>query len=225
MDNVINAIKQHPVAVGGGVIVLLLLMKMGGNSSGGNGDIMGATLRSQEIATAGNVQIAGINANAAATRSAMAADMFKTAAGVAANRDDNDSALAASRYTSMLGYLTQSQAISAQSEIMSQEIRAGVDVAKTSIAAQSSILAMQANNDYSLALKNLEIGAEQLPSIMQHQETMASLLGDTNINLAKIYTEADLTRAHADRAAVDGKNNQGLLDSAVEIVGMVIGGF
>lgn len=77
--DIVNVIKAHPVPIIGGVIGLIVLIGMRGGSSGSSaGNVIGASLESQRIATAANVQISGINAQAATARGAQVSDLYKS---------------------------------------------------------------------------------------------------------------------------------------------------
>lgn len=77
MEHVLEMVKKHPVPIIGGAVILLLLIARAGSSGGGASSNAGAYLESQRISTAGNAQIAGINANAQIARGAQQVDAFK----------------------------------------------------------------------------------------------------------------------------------------------------
>lgn len=77
--DIVSVVKEHPLPIVGGAILLLILVSMrGGSSTSGNSAGIAAAVESQRIATAGNVQIAGINAQAATARGAQGVDAYKT---------------------------------------------------------------------------------------------------------------------------------------------------
>ena len=77
--NVVSVIKQHPVPIIGAAVVLLILVSMRGSSSSTGGQAnVGATLESQRIATAANVQIANINSQSQIARGAQGLAAFQT---------------------------------------------------------------------------------------------------------------------------------------------------
>ena len=74
--DIVSVVKAHPLPIIGGAVVILLLVSMRGSSSGSSGSGAGVALESQRIATAANVQVAGINAQAATARGEQQMNIF-----------------------------------------------------------------------------------------------------------------------------------------------------
>lgn len=125
-----NLLENKPVLIGAAVVIVLAALLMS-RSSGGSVNTAGvsASLQSQQIASATDVQLSQINQAASVARGAQAADMFK--AGVTANASVATASSAASvaEFTAFMQHLDNQANIAAARDVQTQTISAGHDVA------------------------------------------------------------------------------------------------
>jgi len=232
--NIVETIKENPVPIGVGVLALFMLMAFSGRSgavqvqSDNSGTLLNASLQSQQIATQGNVSIAGINAGvqtaamqSATTRAALTADMYKAGVGASvathgadmsafisslsfmANQNQSNNQAQTSQLNSILGAASASKAMDTQLKIVQSNNSLNNDINSRSFYLNQLV---QSDN---YALKNKQIdNAYVLDSTGMSNDFnfsnahYADILANQQA-LAKIQTDSNL--------AITNANNQTLL--------------
>lgn len=214
--DIVSVVKAHPLPIFGGAVILLILVGMrGSSSSGSNTSGISAAVESQRIATAGNVQIAGINAQAATARGAQGVDAYKTQVtengkqaiartsmmqGLFTTQVNASTTLAVDNNKNMTSRLiaglnhqdNQTQMADAL-QLGQYTTDAGVKVAMEKLA--TDIKVNNSNNDAKLnALGqtiashkyDTDVTAANLPALLQHSENAARIAGSNQQSLAQI---------------------------------------
>lgn len=227
--DVVSVVKQHPLAIAGGVVVLLLIMGASKGGSGGASSVMGATLQSQSIATQGNVQMAGINADVtkarisaaaaeAAQRTSIIGQIFQTELTTSAQLAGMN---VQKNLQSTLGYLQHAdnkQAMENQLALGMRQIDAGTQQTAAKLSAMLQAQAQSGNTQLqglALQLQSGErVGAAQidylksrdaitaanLPTLLAHSENMSKIAASNAQAIANINTQAARTAANVNAA-------------------------
>lgn len=213
MENIAEVVKKHPVAIGVGVLVLLLLLTKSGSSNTSNSSAGYASAIASTNAS--NVQISAINASLAAKRTDAASGMYsasvnantaialndtnaftsmllglfkhsETLTALSDQKQVQDAQISAAQATAAAGFDAQVQMhtgdINAKLDALAQTL--GFETHQVDTSAQ--LAQIQMSDNFSLANKSIDVTAANLPIILQSQENVAKIQGDTATQLAVI---------------------------------------
>lgn len=192
--SIIDTVKEHPIPFAiGGVILVFLLMKAGGGNSGGvssAGAAIGASLQSQSIASDANVKISSINADVVKANNAAYASVYSDAIGAAVASKQIGAASEAALWTQFLTSGDTRAQLQAQREVGIAQIDAGKVIALDATANQVRLLDRQIAGDAMMADKliganryAMDMQAQQLPTLLQHERNMTELAGDMALKM------------------------------------------
>ena len=219
--SIIETVKEHPVPFAiGGVILVFLLMKAGGGGGGAVNSAsaaIGASLQSQSIASDANVKISSINADVVKANNAAYASVYSDAIGAAVASKQIGAAQEAAIWTQFLTSGDARAQIQAQREVGIAQIDAGKVIALDATANQVRLLDRQSAGDAMMADKliganryAMDLEAQQLPTLLQHEINMTGLAAGTSIALAQgqqmsQYNLAQLQYDHAENMAAGNR--------------------
>ena len=212
MEQVIEIVKKHPIAIGGGVVLLLVLMMRGGVTGDGNSSLIAAQLKSQEVAAQTDLGLASIQESNSKTRAQFASDIWQATIGAnaATSIANNETNLKA-----MLGFLSYDASL--------KQIQSSQEVADSQIAASQKLGAQKLNADITMNRDNSQTyltalaenlgfqahviasDSSNLPMILAYQSNKDALSAQTQQAIASIQTQAANTAA--DTAAKTASHN------------------
>jgi len=191
-----EAIKKHPVAIGGAAIVLVLLFMRGGSNSGSAASSgLAAGLQAQQLQDQTQIALTQASAQQSTANAAIAGDIQK--ATIAAGVQTNQSLLAAT-----MGVLSQAGnnfAVQQQTATTLDANNKSATIAAMQIGAASSAHTQDVNaqlaaygQSIGLQTKALDFTQANLPTLIQFNEQTQQANNNTALDMAKIGQQTTL---------------------------------